>query len=88
MQFGIGWLVVVWIIWSAIFFVTMALVRFAMRGQQEHASEEEAKIIAAQAAQGHAEPPAAATSAAPGAARPERPTPRPQQPFGPPLSAT
>ena len=87
---GFGWLVIVWVIWTALFIVTMWLIRFTMNGQQEFVAEQEAEINAAQARSG------VDTSAAPGSAvhgptRPassERPTPRTPAPLGPPLSAT
>jgi len=87
---GFGWLIIVWVIWTAIFIITMWLIRFTMNGQQEIVTEQEAEINAAQARSG------VDTSAAPGAAargpaRPsssERPTPRTPAPLGPPLSAT
>lgn len=87
---GFGWLVVVWVIWSAVFIITMWLIRFTMNGQQEFVTEQEAEINAAQAGQGTD----AATT--PGSVRgptqpprPSRPTPpRTPAPLGPPLSAT
>ena len=85
---GFGWLVVVWVIWIAVFIVTIWLIRVTMNGQQESVAEQEAEINAAQAGHG--------ASAAPGAnehgpvrpSSPERPTPRTPAPLGPPLSAT
>lgn len=47
----IGWLVIVWIIWTGIFFITMTLVRLTMRGQQEAVGEQELEITAAQTGQ-------------------------------------
>lgn len=81
---GFGWLVIVWVIWTALFIVTMWLIRFTMNGQQEFVAEQEAEINAAQARSG------VDTSAAPGSAvhGPVRPTPRTPAPLGPPLSAT
>lgn len=73
-MFDVGWLIIVWVIWTVIAVVAFWLVRFAMRGQQELASEQESEITAWQAAHGHAE--------SAGADRPA------QAGFGPPLSAT
>ena len=88
-----GWLVLVWFIWMVIFFVTTYLIRFAMRGQQEYSQAQEDAITAAQHGQASdSAPPVAAggsggTSAeAPRA--PQRPSTRPPQPLGPPVSAT
>ncbi len=47
----VGWVVVVWVIWTALFALVMTLVRFTMFGQQEIAAEQEAEIIAAQTGQ-------------------------------------
>ena len=84
----VGWLVVVWVIWTAIFGVTMWLIRFAMNGQQEFVGGQEAAITAAQAMEGQLDN---AASAAPGSAplRPALPErARPRASLGPPLSAT
>jgi hypothetical protein len=84
----VGWLVVVWVIWTAIFGVTMWLVRFTMNGQQEFVGEQEAAITAVQVMEGQ---PDNAASAATGTAplRPALPEhARPRAPLGPPLSAT
>lgn len=92
---GFGWLVVVWVIWTAVFIATMWMIRFTMHGQQEFVTEQEAEINAAQAGHG-ANQPAESGVAATGAAgtgparppQPERQTPRTPTPLGPPLSAT
>ena len=87
---GFGWLVIVWVIWTVIFIVTMWLIRFTMTGQQEVVTEQEAEINAAQARSG-ADMSAARGGADRGPVRPsspERPTPRTPAPLGPPLSAT
>lgn len=47
----VGWVVVVWIIWTGIFVLTMTLIRFTMFGQQEVVAEQEAEIISAQTGQ-------------------------------------
>ena len=44
----VGWVVVVWIVWTVLFVLTMTLVRFTMFGQQEVVAEQEAEITAAQ----------------------------------------
>jgi len=58
------WVVVVWVIWTALFFITMTLVRFTMFGQQEVVAEQEAEITAAQT--GHTVQEALAAEAATG----------------------
>jgi hypothetical protein len=88
---GIGWLVVVWVVWTAIGVITTWLVRVTMHGQQDVVIEAEAMIAAEQAKQSYTEPlspPSEATSARLRPERPERPEPRAPQPLGPPLSAT
>lgn len=70
------WLVVVWIIWTAVAAVVATLVRWSMRGQQEIATENEAEINAARNAAMSAEADAARWSL--GGA----------QTAGPPISAT
>ena len=59
-----GWVVVVWIVWIAVFIITIALIRLAMHGQQETSANMEAHIIAAQTGQNEAEVRAAMASAA------------------------
>jgi hypothetical protein len=44
------WLVAVWVIWTAIGVITFTLVRWAMRDQQQVASDLEAQINAARLA--------------------------------------
>jgi len=88
----VGWLVVVWLVWTIIFFVTTWLIRFTMRGQQEFVIEQEEAITAAQTAAAHGDGAAAPT--APGsvsvtqATRSERPELKRTAPLRPPLSAT
>ncbi|MDE3228703.1 MAG: hypothetical protein KGO05_02385 [Chloroflexota bacterium] len=59
----VGWLVVIWIVWIAVFAITMSLIRLAMHGQQEMSANQEAHIIAAQTGQNEAEVRAAMASA-------------------------
>ena len=87
----VGWLIVVWVVWTAIFFVTMWLVRFTMNGQQEFVVEQEEAISAAQTAAVQLDS-GMTTATAPGSAsvtqpaRPELKRTAPLRP--PPLSAT
>lgn len=46
-----GWVVFVWIIWMALFAITVALVRLAMSDQQATTVDLEAHVIAAQTGQ-------------------------------------
>lgn len=90
----VGWLIVVWVVWTAIFFVTMWLVRFTMNGQQEFVAEQEEAISAAQTAAVQLDG-GMTTATVPGSvsvtqpARPERPELKRTAPLRPPpLSAT
>lgn len=47
----IGWLVIVWVIWTGIFVITVTLIRFTMHGQQEAVGEQELEITAARTGQ-------------------------------------
>ncbi len=58
----IGWLVVVWVIWTAIFVVTVTLIRLTMHGQQEAVGEQELEITAARTGQSVADLRAAVAS--------------------------
>lgn len=60
----VGWVVVVWIIWIAVFSIVVALIRLAMHGQQEMSASQEAHIIAAQTGQNETEVRAAMAAAA------------------------
>ncbi len=46
-----GWVVVVWFIWTALFAITVVLVRLAMSDQQVATVDLEAHVIAAQTGQ-------------------------------------
>lgn len=59
----IAWVVVVWIIWTGIFVLTMMLIRFTMFRQQEVAAEQEAEIVSAQTGQSVADVRAAEAAA-------------------------
>ncbi len=90
----VGWLIVVWLVWTAIFFITMWLIRFTMRGQQEFVEEQEEAITAAQAVAAERVGGVTATTA-PGRvsvtqpAQPERPPLKRTAPLRPPpLGAT
>lgn len=69
----VGWVVVLWIIWTALFILTMTLIRFTMFGQQEVVAEQEAEITAAQTGQS-VEDVLAAAVASGSAPAPEPPT--------------
>ena len=81
---GVGWLIVVWAVWTIISLVTAFLIRFALRGQQETVEAQERAIDAAMGLHGADELPAAPSGAAPESTPPVRPP----QPFGPPIGAT
>ncbi len=88
----IGWLVVVWLIWTAIFVVTVTLIRLTMHGQQETVGEQELEITAARTGQSVAELRAASGAAATGMAPSARWSllrwpPRHSPPPAPPASA-
>ncbi|HET9112158.1 MAG TPA: hypothetical protein VFN78_15110 [Ktedonobacterales bacterium] len=88
----VGWLIVVWLVWTIVFFVTTWLIRFTMSGQQEFVIEQEEAITAAQTAAAHGD--GAVPTTAPGLgsvtqpARKERPELKRTAPLRPPLSAT
>ncbi|MGH2479226.1 MAG: hypothetical protein ACRDHW_06190 [Ktedonobacteraceae bacterium] len=92
----VGWLVVVWLIWTAVFIVTMLLIRLTMHGQQETSANLEAHIIAAQTGQNVTDVRTAmAAEAGEEPAAGAAPTPEinwrlkmPRRPAPPPISAT
>ncbi|HEU5346316.1 MAG TPA: hypothetical protein VFU60_18345 [Ktedonobacterales bacterium] len=46
MLFDVGWLVLVWVIWTVLAAIVLWLVQVTMRGQQEIVNEQESAIAA------------------------------------------
>jgi len=85
---SVGWLILVWAVWTAVSLVTAFLIRFTMRGQQETVEAQEeaigAAIGAAVGARGGEEMPVTPDGTAPESARLPA---RPPQHLGPPIGA-
>ena len=54
MLFDVGWLVLVWVIWTVLAVIVLWLVQVMMRGQQEIVNEQESAIAAWEKSHDHA----------------------------------